>query len=859
MGLLIDVGDFYNRRALHNRMQRSLFYNCISFMLRLRHFVFLCFLICMLPFTAAAQDNGMPVSYKLAAMAQAHQGDAHALPLYALQPVQPIPHDHIQQGASAIEDSYNERITENLLQYGYGLLTPDQGAIPADNTQTPSARLPAGSITPSYILGQGDMLDITLTGANFLRQTYTIDEQGRLHIQGYPPITAAGRSLQDVRADIQNLAKNTDNQQAHIALAQARQIDVLIAGHARKPGKKTFSIFHSVIDALIEAGGIEKTGSLRQIKVIRSGHSQTIDLYDLLIHARNDGDLALQDGDKIIIPPIGPTIAIAGNVKRPGIYELLPAQPSLYSDSHGNAAYNIDLNTALTFAGGTLPGGEIRFLRLSVDRDGQEMIDEIQDPYAPMFGNGAILMTSKAKSKRRGEVALLGHTTTPGLHSLKQNPSLATLLSNDSVLGDDIYPLIGVIQRYDPKVMAHRYLDFPVRQTIQGAYDQKLYDGDQITLFSNADIAALSIDNEANQPPTAQDERPSLDQGLTDFLKERSIFVRGAVRNPGSYPISQTTTLDIALASAGGPTLEAARNAVEITSLFGPDNIKHTQRTRYYTDMDVEPAANIALSAGDTVRINQQFHKIKDQSVLISGEVKRPGRYDLIAGDTILSLIQRAGGLTQQAYPAGAIFSRASERLAEENRYKNKARMIRQALASAMQSSDKDHADINPTQIAEARALAAELESAQGIGRITVEANPTILEHDTRLDMLLESGDRLYIPKRNLTVRVSGEVLSPAALQFRDGKDPAAYIQEAGGFTFHADSKRSFVLYPDGSAQPLRVSSWNYSSTIIPPGSTIIVPRDPKPFDFVSSFKDVTQILSNLAVTAIFIDDVRDD
>ncbi|HCQ71554.1 MAG TPA: hypothetical protein DIU06_05320, partial [Rhodospirillaceae bacterium] len=97
-------------------MQRSLFYNCISFMLRLRHFVFLCFLICMLPFTAAAQDNGMPVSYKLAAMAQAHQGDAHALPLYALQPVQPIPHDPIQQDASAIEDSYSEQITENFLQ-----------------------------------------------------------------------------------------------------------------------------------------------------------------------------------------------------------------------------------------------------------------------------------------------------------------------------------------------------------------------------------------------------------------------------------------------------------------------------------------------------------------------------------------------------------------------------------------------------------------------------------------------------------------------------------------------------------------------------------------------------------------------
>ena len=159
----------------------------------------------------------------------------------------------------------------------------------------------------------------------------------------------------------------------------------------------------------------------------------------------------------------------------------------------------------------------------------------------------------------------------------------------------------------------------------------------------------------------------------------------------------------------------------------------------------------------------------------------------------------------------------------------------------------------------EARALAAELEDAEGIGRITVEADPATLSAKPELDLLLESGDRLFIPKRNLTVRVNGEVLSPAALQFREGKSARTYIDEAGGFTYHADKDRTFVLFPDGSAKPLSVSSWRHSPTFIPPGSTVVVPRDPQPFDFVSSFKDVSQILSNLAVTAIFIDDVSDD
>ncbi|HOO81795.1 MAG TPA: capsule biosynthesis GfcC family protein, partial [Alphaproteobacteria bacterium] len=94
--------------------------------------------------------------------------------------------------------------------------------------------------------------------------------------------------------------------------------------------------------------------------------------------------------------------------------------------------------------------------------------------------------------------------------------------------------------------------------------------------------------------------------------------------------------------------------------------------------------------------------------------------------------------------------------------------------------------------------------------------------------------------------------------QFRERKASLDYIHEAGGFTFHADKDRTFVIYPDGAAQPLQVSSWNYNPVMIPPGSTIVVPRDPKPFDFIQSAKDVSQILSNLAVTAIFIDDVAD-
>ena len=334
-------------------------------------------------------------------------------------------------------------------------------------------------------------------------------------------------------------------------------------------------------------------------------------------------------------------------------------------------------------------------------------------------------------------------------------------------------------------------------------------------------------------------------------MKERSAFLRGAVRNAGPYPVSEGIPLSSILAVAGGLSLEADRSNIEVTSAHnGPS------KTRDRINFAETNPQDIIIGAGDSVRVNQKFNKIKDNSVLIMGEVQNPGRYDLVPGDRISDLLDRAGGLTDQAYAYGAIFSRAAERRAEEMRFRTQAKEVELAIAAALEADDEK---VNAGKIAEARSLASELRNAQGVGRITVEADPATLVTSPELDMLLESGDRLYIPKRGLTVRVSGEVLSPASLQFRERKASLDYIHEAGGFTFHADKDRTFVIYPDGSAQPLQVSSWNYKPVMIPPGSTIVVPRDPKPFDFIQSAKDVSQILSNLAVTAIFIDDVVDD
>lgn len=770
---------------------------------------------------------------------------------------------------SRLEDMYAQRIIEELEQFGYDMFgTPDDSTMAIlSGLQQQDKNAPYGAVDNDFVLSIGDSLEIVLTGQRQSRGTYTINNQGLIMLEDFPPIPAAGRTIGQFRLSVEAAAKNMHNTQAYISLGSVRQISVLVVGHVKKPGRQTMTVFHSILDALMRAGGVEKTGSLRQIKLVRGGRSTYIDLYALLLHGGAGMDMGLQNGDRIIIPPLGPTVAVAGEVKRPGIYEIRTTLNGMRHKPEDRSE-KLSLNDMLDLGGGVLAPGQNRYLKMSLENDGRENVSDIEDVFAPAFGDGSILMVSKGLQRKSGTIELSGHTRKPGLYALETHKTLSSLLGNDTALDDDIYPLIGMIERWDESQLSHILLDFPLTLVLSGDYDRALQDGDVIHLFSKSQIKSLQTTPQDGAPALEQGsigeddegimENTVIDPAMRSYLSERSVYARGAIRGEGAYPVSVGVSLESLIAVAGGLSLEANLNNIEVTSALngeGHHSKGRTGVTRHAYNLRETPPAEIMLAAGDAIRVNQKFHRNEDKSVLVIGEVQNPGRYDLLPGDKMSDLLERAGGLTRESYPDGAIFSRKSERMAEEKRYKSQARELKQAVAIAAQD---DKAKISAAQIAEARALAGELENAQGLGRITVEADPAMLAAHPELDMLLQAGDRLYIPPRNLTVRVSGEVLSPAALQFREGKKSLDYIHEAGGFSFHADKERSFVVYPDGSAQPLQVSSWNYTPVFIPPGSTVIVPRDPKPFDFIESAKDISQILSNLALTTLFIDDVRD-
>ena len=364
-------------------------------------------------------------------------------------------------------------------------------------------------------------------------------------------------------------------------------------------------------------------------------------------------------------------------------------------------------------------------------------------------------------------------------------------------------------------------------------------------------VATADDTDEASETKPADTAGTLDDEALRALTAGLEASIDGAVRRPGRYPLAAGVAADTLIAQAGGllpdhdvltASLDTAR-----TSDTGTDS--GAARQLALTDLAV-----LTVAAGDALRINSADQSNRSRAVRISGAVVHPGLYHLAPGAHLSDLLDRAGGLTAEAFPAGAIFTRASERRREQDRNLQVARELDQAVARLLARADRPDRDL----VEMTRNLAAELRRAETLGRITVEASPGILHDRPDLDPLLQDGDRLFYPERSLTVRVAGEVQAPAALQFSADKTASEYLKQAGGFTRLADSDRAFVILPDGSARPLKISAWNHDPVPILPGSTIVAPRDPKPFDGVELTANIGNILSQIAITAASIATITD-
>jgi polysaccharide biosynthesis/export protein len=835
------------------------------------------------------------------------------------------------QQFSSVEKDYCQRASELLLQYGYDVF--GQEAV--------LRGLDTGAIFPDYVLGIDDELVITFIGRINQSNTLRVDRKGRILLPNFRPILAAGHTFGEVQREI---AARTSTKylgtEVYVSMGAVRVVKVLIMGEVREPGRKHLTALGTVIDAIRIGGGIKKTGSVRRIHVQRGDQIFWIDAYDLLFSGMAARDLSLRDGDRIIIPPLGRTYALAGDVKRPGIYEMPEGRRTL------------TVAEAIQMSGGTIrPRGNI-FLQLSFQDSGLQQLREHKN-LAAKVQDGDIIRVSRSRNIQLGAVDIRGHVQVPGRRSLAATTSVANLLGGASSFKSDPYLLFGALETTDPETRARRLFPLNLKSILHGTKDYALRDGDRLIVMGGKDIRYLSsanvqevvshridaeirqgifeeessIDgarqeqgdqllvdplvaiqktladrgNPAPQTGDASDQSRSRDVSLKEILSstcsgmrqllaivsvnsanrfanavrtidtagmtrinrqdcpqifddyggllplalEHTVAVNGEVRRPGAYPVAGNVSLTDLIAVAGGLSREVDLTRIEI-SRYTPDSLQGSSNTsRGMVNLATIGADKVMVGPGDVVRFNPVMTDRDTGPILLVGEFTRPGLYEIRRGERLSEVIARAGGITAQAYPYGGVFTRQRVRAAQRAGLERANRELSSSLAVVAVQRN-----VNPSSVLALQRFAKQLGSVEALGRVVTETDPTVLQVRPELDAVLEPGDRLYMPKRPNFVTVIGDVLNPGAMQFIAGTTADEYINQAGGFQRSADEDRIFVVYPNGQAEPLAVSVWNFNPVQLPPGSSLVVPKDPAPLDLFTLVREGSSLISQLAVTA---------
>ena len=809
---------------------------------------------------------------------------AAPLPPAPAAPAQP---PGLEEPYSNTEVFFAARLETPLRQFGYDTFRPAPGA--------PPAGLSFGALPDDYVIGRDDEIMLAFRGRARQTLSLRVTRDGTLLLPDLPPIPAAGRTLRELREDLSARAQRDLGSEVFVSIGQVRQMSVFVSGEVVRPGFQALTALSTVLDALTAVGGVRKTGSLRRIRVEGPRGARVVDLYAVIAGAPGTPDLSLREGERVVVPPLGGVVAIAGDVARPGIYEL-PA-----------SAASVPLATMLAIAGDPLRPDGNRFLVQQNDAQGRRSYAEIAVGAAIRRGD-AVLVRPGADVEVN-QLRLAGHVAVPVTRGAR-GLSLRTLLSDPRLVRADPYVRLGVVWRADPRTRQRSFVGFDLGRVLEGRANLALQEADEVIILSRADALWLAsptvqraLRGEAPEPtpsgiaPVAArapqaapaQDCPALLQlaiaarsssqrfahargagfpdlgappcpqvfldnpDLLPFLLDQTVVITGEARRPGLFPILDDTGLDAVLAAAGGLTDAADLSAIEFAREPGEQS-GAIPLTRTTLDLRSRNFAAVRLSARDVVRIPRGFADRESGPVTLVGEFVRPGVYDIRRGERLSELIARAGGLTPQAYPYGAVFTRDSVRQRQQEGFARTARELEQSLlqvtaGQAVAGTRGASVDLG-SAIAAGRELANALREARAAGRMVVEANPVVLASRPQLDPLLEPGDLIAMPKRPNEVTVVGSVLNPGSLQFTSGWRSHDYVRAAGGMQRFADASRGFVVLPNGQSTPAGLSAWQAGGPPVPPGSLVVVPQDPSPYETWGFIRDLTQVLGQVSVSA---------
>jgi protein involved in polysaccharide export with SLBB domain len=699
---------------------------------------------------------------------------------------------------------------------------------------------PAGQLAPAtdipvpvdYVIGPGDTVYVQLFG-NMNEEYYLpVNREGVINFPAIGPLSVSGLTFVDLRNLInERVGEQMIGVRASTTLGELRSIRVYVLGDVKRPGSYTISGLSTMANALLASGGVKPIGSLRRVRLLRDGNAvANLDLYDALLRGDTSGDVRLQPGDVIFVPPVGTTVAVDGQVRRPAIYEL---------------ANERTVAEIVALAGGLNPNANQSAIKLERIVAGRGTSVEDVDLGATTGAqqavrDGDIVRVLPNLSQLENSVRLEGNVFQPGPRQWFPGMRVGDLLTSPDIvkpMSDLNYVLIRREPEPNVRVQVLSADVESIWKRTPGARNIALEARDTVYVFSR-DIGRSHV------------VRPLIDE-LTAEAPPNSavpvVRVAGQVRAQGEYPLEPGMRVSDLLRAGGGLGASAYLTSAELTRYAVIDG---EYRETEFVDVDLaavlrgDGTADLALTPYDYLNVKEVPRWKGQESVLLEGEVVFPGNYPIRRGETLSSVLRRAGGLTDLAFPEGSVFTRLEFIEREKEQLELMARRIERDLATISVTEPSAGETISTGQT-----LIAQLRSTEATGRLVIRLDD-IVRGVAEADVILKDGDVLRVPDQQQEVTVLGEVQYATSHLYDRALSRDEYIGKSGGLTSRADQRRIYVVRANGEVVAQSGGRWFQRGSMsgVRPGDTIVVPLDvDRP---LARWTSITQIVYQMAIAA---------
>jgi protein involved in polysaccharide export with SLBB domain len=721
---------------------------------------------------------------------------------------------------------------EALKPFGYDLFA----GVPS--TFAPVSDIPVPS---EYVVGPGDRIEVQLIGNSRGRHSLTVNRDGRIMFPELGPIAVAGMRFEELKARIeQRVSEQMIGTQAVVTMGDLRSIRVFVLGETERPGSYTVSGLSTITNALFASGGVKTIGSLRNIQLKRNGQLVTrLDLYDLLLNGDTSNDVRLLPGDVIFIPPVGTTAGVTGEIRRPAIYEL---------KGEATAA---DL---LHLGGGLTPEADARLATINrIDERRDRVVLDVDLSNAQSRGMrlraGDVLRIPAARPTYANAIQLKGHVHRPSAFEYRSGQRLTDVLPSIDELKPNADLHYVLIRREQPGSRRVSVMSADLEQAWSAPSTDAnplLGPRDQVIVF----------DLEAGRGQYLAPLVEELKLQAISSEPSRLVRVTGQVRAEGEYPLEPGMTVSDLVRAGGGLAEQAFGGEAELARYVVRDG--QTRRAEVLKiDLALalagDPAADLLLGPFDTLVVKQISEWSEREVVRLEGEVRFPGEYPIARGETLRSVIARAGGLTSLGYARASLFTREYLKERERQQMQMLTDRMRQDLGSlALQASQAGGAAGSQASetLAVGQSLLRDLQAVEPVGRLVIDLERVMAAAPgSSDDVVLRGGDRLRVPKQPQEVTVIGEVQNATSHLYDPGLSRDDYLRMSGGTTRKADDKRIYVVRANGSVEAGSSSRWFRSAGGIQPGDTIVVPMDTERMKPLLFWQAVTSILYNVAIS----------